>query len=249
MKARERKFARKLRRSGQSVRAIARQTGCSKSSISLWVRDIPLTAKQIAKLKSNQDKARAKAANHPNSLKQKWAKIRNNIIEKSSREIPKNFSNTNLKILGAALYWAEGYNASRNHFLFANSNPGMIKVMMKFLENICHVPREKIKARVNIHPHLDIKKAEHFWLSITGIPKYNFNKPLISISKASKQKKDSLPFGTFNIIVCDVILASKIKGWIRGMAKWAVGAVGSASDLHSEGSQVRALHRPPSYLA
>ncbi|MBU4140375.1 MAG: helix-turn-helix domain-containing protein, partial [Candidatus Omnitrophica bacterium] len=38
MKAKERKLARELRRSGWSVRAIAKQVRCSKSSISKWVR-------------------------------------------------------------------------------------------------------------------------------------------------------------------------------------------------------------------
>ena len=226
MKAKKRKFARRLRQSGWSVRAIAKQVKCSKSSISKWVRDIPLTAKQIERLKSNQDKGRAKAAQHPNSPKQKWERIRNGIIEKAFQEIPPNFSNLDLKILGTALYWAEGYNAARNHFLFSNSNPEMIRVMMKFLKEVCQVPKEKIKGRINIHPHLNIKKAEKFWLRITKISKNNLNKPLLAVSKASKQKKDSLPLGTFNIIICDVVLASRIKGWIKGLTKWAVGAVG-----------------------
>ncbi|MBN2097822.1 MAG: hypothetical protein JW714_05045 [Candidatus Omnitrophica bacterium] len=226
MKAKEKKLARKLRRAGWSVRTIAKQIACSKSSISTWVRDIPLTTEQIKRLKSNQDKARAKAAQHPNSPKQKWLRIRTEIAEKSSREIPIKFSKLDLKILGTALYWAEGYNASRHVFLFANSNPNMIKIMMKFLKDICRVPKEKVKGRINIHPHLDLEKAERFWLRVTKISKNNLNKPLLAVSKASKQKRDSLPLGTFNIIVCDVVLASRIKGWIKGLAKWAVGAAG-----------------------
>ena len=226
MKTKERKLARRLRRAGWSVRAIAKQIKCSKSSISKWVRDISLTSEQIRELKSNQDKGRAKAAQHPNSPKQKWERIRIGIIEKSSQEIPVKFSNLELKILGAALYWAEGYNASRNLFLFSNSNPKMKKVMMKFVKEVCGVPKEKIKGRINIHPHLDIKKAEKFWLHITKISKANLNKPLLAVSKASKQKRNSLPLGTFNIIICDVLLVSRIKGWIKGLAEWAVGAVG-----------------------
>ena len=220
MKVKERKLARKLRQFGWSVRAIAKQIGCSKSSISKWVQDISLTEEQITKLKSNQDKGRAKAAQHPNSPKQKWERIRTDIINKSSQEISGNFSNLDLKILGTALYWAEGYNASRNVFLFCNSNTGMIKIMMRFLREICQVQKEKIKGRVNIHPHLNIKKAEEFWMNVTKIPKYNLTKPLLSVSKASKGKKDSLPLGTFNIVVCDVRLISKVKGWIKGLSKW-----------------------------
>lgn len=247
MKSIERKKARHLRRQGRSLREIAHSIHCSKSSVSSWICDIPLSAKQIARLKSNQDKGRARAAQHPNSPKKKWERIRNEIIEKSSHEIPKTFSEIDLKIIGAALYWAEGYNATRNYFLFANSNPDMVTVMMAFLKKCCQIPVEKIKGRVNIHPHLDIKKAEKFWQQVTGIPKKNFNKPLLAVSKASKQKRDTLPMGTFNIGVCDVVLVSKIKGWIRGLTNGAVSSVGRASGLHPEGSQVRALYRPPLY--
>lgn len=220
MKSKERKLARKLRSQGWSLRAIASKIQCSKSSVSKWIRDIPLTEEQIKRLKSNQDIGRAKAAQHPNSPKQKWERIRSGIIEESSKEIPRRFSRLDLKILGASLYWAEGYNAARSYIIFSNSDPEIIKIMMKFLREICQVSNEKIKGRVNIHPHLDIKKAERFWSNVTKIPKSNFNKPLLAVSSASKQKRDTLPLGTFNIIVCDVILASKIKGWIRGLTKW-----------------------------
>lgn len=245
MKSDERKKARKLRSVGWSVRAISENTGCSKSSISVWVRDISLTPEHIKELKSNQDRARAKAANHPNSPKRKWERIRTSVANKSSIEIPKRFSNLGLKILGTALYWAEGYNASRNVFLFSNSNHEMIKIMIKFLLQICQVPKDKIKGRLNIHPHLNIKKAEKYWAHISGIPRKNFNKPLLAVSKASKQKRDSLPLGTFNIIISDVLLVSRIKGWIQGVAKWADSSVGRTLRLHRRGSQVRALLRPP----
>ncbi|MFH1413590.1 MAG: DUF5118 domain-containing protein [Candidatus Omnitrophota bacterium] len=99
-------------------------------------------------------------------------------------------------------------------------------MMMKFLEEVCGVPKAKIKGRINIHPHLNIKQAKKFWLGITEIPKNNLNRPLLVVSRASRQKRDTLPLGTFNIIVGDVILASKIKGWIKGLSEWAVGAVG-----------------------
>ena len=226
MKTKKKKLARKLRSDGWSLRAIASEIQCSKSSISRWTQDISLTDEQIKRLRSNQDKGRAKAANHPNSPKKKWEKIRNDIIETSSREISSNSTELNLKILGTALYWAEGYNAARNLFLFSNSNPQMIKIMMKFVREICRIPKDKIKGRVNIHPHLDIKKAETFWSELTKIPQINFNKPALAVSRASKQKKDSLPLGTFNIIICDVVLASRVKGWIKRIAQWADSSVG-----------------------
>lgn len=230
MRAIERKKARELRAQGFSIREIAEWIKCAKSSVSEWVRDISLTPEQIERLELKQDKARAKAANHPNSPKQKWAKIRNNIINSAANEISSKYSLFVLKLIGAALYWAEGYKASVNMINFSNSDPKMISLMMLFFRKVCKVPEKKFRGIVHIHPHLDKEKAERFWSGISGIPIKQFHRTQFSISKTSKHKRDTLPLGTFRIVVCDVRLSSKIKGWIKGIEVWgnvwAVGAIG-----------------------
>lgn len=205
---------------------IAKEINCSKSSISIWVRDIPLTKKQISQLKLSQDRARARAASHPNSSKNRWEIIRQTSINKAKEEIPPRSSLDILKITGAALYWAEGYTASRNLFVFANVDPYMIKLILRFLRDICGIKNNKLRGRVNIHPDLDSNKAHRYWAKITGISLRQFHKPLFAISKASKQKRKTLPYGTFRVIISDVILCSKIKGWIEGIKQWANSSVG-----------------------
>lgn len=220
MKTKERKLARKLRSKGWSLRSIAVQIKCSKSVVSRWISDIELTEAQVRKLKSNQDKGRARAAKHPNSSRQKWERIRSSIRTASKKEIPRAYSNDLLKMLGSALYWAEGYNASRNSIVFANTDPSMIRLIMLFFRKICKVPESKFRGKVFIHPHLNVKKAESYWSNISNISLRQFNKPLLAISRASKGKRDTLPMGTFSIIVGDVYTCSKIKGWIEGLSEW-----------------------------
>jgi hypothetical protein len=220
MKSAERKIARNLRIKGWSLRAISSEIKCAKSSVSKWIQDIPLTYQQVRRLKSNQDIGRAKAANHPNSPKKKWEKIRFETIQSAAKEIPSSCSNNELKYLGAALYWAEGYKASRSAFVFSNSDPGMIKIMRAFLNKVCRVPHSKFRGKVQIHPHLDSENAMKYWSKISGIPISQFHKTLFSLSRAGMGKRDTLPLGTFNIIISDVILCSKIKGWVEGIKKW-----------------------------
>lgn len=221
MRAVERKRARELRRIGWSVRAITEETRCSKSSISRWVRDIPLTAEQIGRLKSNQDRGRAKAANHPNSPKHVWARIRTGIEEAATDEIHRRCPSYMLKILGSALYWAEGYKAGNNMVNFSNSDPCMVQLMMDFFKKVCKVPPSKFRGVVNIHPHLDREKAKHFWSTVSGIPLGQFHGVQLAVSRASKQKRDTLPLGTFRIVICDTRLRSRIRGWILGIQRWA----------------------------
>ena len=230
MRAKEIKKARELRSKGFSVREISQKIRCAKSSVSGWVSDIPLTSEQIARLKSNQDKGRAKAANHPNSPKHVWARIRTDFIESASKEISNQCSKGVLKVVGSALYWAEGYKASVNMVNFSNSDPLMISLMMRFFRGVCNVPENKFRGIVHIHPHLNVKRALVFWSKVSGIPASQFHKTQFGISRASKHKRDTLPLGTFRIVICDTRLRSKIQGWIKGIEKWsdtrAVGAIG-----------------------
>ncbi len=226
MRVKEIARARKLRAQGLSIREIVSKTKYPKSSISGWVREISLSEDQIARLKSNQDRGRAKAANHPNSSRLRWAGIRQRTIDSAKKEISTTCSLEKLKLVGSALYWAEGYTASRNLFVFANCDPAMIKLMMLFLRDVCSIPSAKIRGRVNIHPHLNIKLASKYWSEISGISIKQFHSPLLAVSKASKQKRKTLPYGTFRIVISDVFLCSKIKGWIEGLKNWALSSVG-----------------------
>lgn len=230
MKAKERKKARFLRQKGFSLREIAEKINSPKSSISIWVRDIPLTSEQIERLELKQDRARAKAANHPNSPKNVWAHIRNSISDSSCEEIPAKMSKEILKIIGSGLYWAEGYKRGHNAVNFSNSDSAMVVLMMRFFREICRVPETKFRGVVHIHPHLDRNKALKFWSEVSKIPLNQFHKTQLGISRASKHKRDTLPLGTFRIVICDTRLKSRIDGWIKGMSKWskfrAVGAIG-----------------------
>lgn len=220
MKSVERKKARELRSLGWSVGSIAKQIKCSKSSISRWVRDISLTAAQIERLESNQERGRAMAAAHPNSPKAVWTKIREGIMEAAAQEIRGRPSSYIIKVVGASLYWAEGYKAGMNVVNFSNSDPSMIKLMMRFFREVCEVLPSKFRGAVHIHPHLDRERAVRFWARVSGIPLRQFHSIQVAVSRASKQKRDTLPVGTFRIVISDTRLHSRIKGWIRGIEQW-----------------------------
>ncbi len=55
MKLKEKKKARKLRKKGKSYSEILKKVKVSKSTLSVWLRDIKLTAEQKTKGKALQD--------------------------------------------------------------------------------------------------------------------------------------------------------------------------------------------------
>jgi hypothetical protein len=119
-----------------------------------------------------------------------------------------------LKLVGIILYLGEGGKTKRMVRL-ANSDPEIIKIMMRFFREICNVPETKFSGYIHTFAHVDINKTEKYWSKITGIPRRRFYKTYIKPSSASQQKRNTLPFGTFDIYVCDTKLFLTIIGWIE----------------------------------
>ena len=217
MKIKEKLVTRRLRKQGFSLNEIREKTGFTKSSISLWVRDVELNESQKKELSKK---------GYTNKLieKRRTTRLINEdnrrqvIIDGAAKEID-NISEKELWLIGVSLYWGEGAKTLRSGLHFSNSNPDMIRVIMEFFRRICLVPENKFRGNIHIHQHLDCKKAEKYWSSISGIPLNQFYKAYRKPSKSSQSKKDNLPFGTFDIYVCNTKLFLKIKGWIEGVHK------------------------------
>lgn len=220
MKLEEKKLAINLRKKGYSMNEIKGKLRVSKSSVSLWVRNVQLTDSQKKELslkgltKESIEKRRTTRLGRENARRQI-------IVDNAKKEIF-SLSDQELKLIGIALYWAEGAKTRRGSVQLSNGDPRIIRLMMKFFEKICKVPKEKFRAHIHIHPHLDVKKAESYWSSISGIPLNQFYKTYSKSNKASQNKKDSLPFGTFDIYVHNTELFLKIKGWIEAVYENAV---------------------------
>ena len=215
MKNKEKKLARDLRKKGWSMNEIKRKVKVSKSSVSLWVRDIELTRKQKQELSKKGIKKEVIEQRRITRLKREKVR-RQDIVDRAKNEI-KSLKIKDLNLIGISLYWAEGAKTRRSGVQFSNSDPRMIQLMIEFLMRCCNVSKKRLRGRVFIHPHLDIKKAEKYWQKISGIPLNQFYKPAIKQSKASKNKKDNLPFGTFNIQICNTELLLSLRGWSQGI--------------------------------
>ncbi len=214
MKKEERLIARKLRAEGYSLQDIVTTLKVSKSSVSIWVRDVELSEIQKVKLAQKGFQRQAIELRRHNRLRNELQK-REKIITEAQGAIQK-VSDKELWLMGVMLYWAEGGKTQRM-VRFSNGDPEMIKIMIAFFRRVCDVPESKLHGYIHIHPHLDAKKAEDYWSAISGIPLTQFYKTYNKINKSSQGKKDTLPYGVFDIYIMDVKLFLKITGWARGI--------------------------------
>ncbi len=205
--------ARELRKLGKSYSEILKEINVSKSTLSLWLRDIPLTKKQKESLRGRQ-KSRY---NGSKKRQQDRIELTKKII-KESREETKNLINDPLFLSGLMLYWGEGTKHGES-VSFSNSDYNMIEMMMRWFREICLVPEEKFRIQIHIHSLHSKNEIKEYWSKITGIPKDQFHK--IIVKKTSlRHRKNKLYQGTCYIRINNRNLFRKIMGWKIGVLKY-----------------------------
>jgi len=215
-----------LRKKGRTYTEIANTLKIPKSTVAWWLRGGVKIPKSLEKQMLERSRKKWKRnIDRFNKIygkirSEEAAKIREGYKEKAAKEI-KILSKKDLKLIGSALYWAEGGTKNRNSLRFANSNSMMIKTTLKFFREILDIPNEKIKARIHLYPHINRRGATNYWARITRLPKKNFQKPQVQISRASKgrRSRNTLPYGTLHLTVCSTELTCRVKGWIRGISE------------------------------
>lgn len=213
MKLVEKEKARILRKKGYSINQIIKKTGFVKASVSLWVRDIILTDKQKEKLSERGRSLKSIEKRRINRLNNESNKRK--IIINNAKKDFKTISLEDLKLIGTILYLGEGAKTKRGTVAVANSDPDVIKIMLRFFREILKVPEHKLRGHIHTFLHADVEKTEKYWSKVTGIPINQFYKTYTKPSSVSLKKRKTLPFGTFDLSVNDTKLFLTIMGWIE----------------------------------
>lgn len=224
LKLKEKEKAIKLRKRGLSYSEILKKISVAKSTLSLWLRSVGLARKQKQKL---TEKRLAAALRGSIKKREQRIAITNEIKTKARNEIGK-LSNRELWLTGVALYWAEGtkqkeHNVSQK-VKFSNTDPIMIKVFLRWLQNICGIPKSEISFRISLHETAinKLDKVQKYWAKITGLPINNFQKIDWKKHRINTKRKNTGEkyFGLLNVYIRNSTnLNRKIQGWIEGIYK------------------------------
>ncbi len=119
---------------------------------------------------------------------------------------------------GIAFYASEGTKTDKG-CSFANSDPFIIKFMVRWFREFGHVVPEKFYGAIWLHENLNEEKAKKYWSQITDIPLTHFYKTYIARNKPHSRKIRKIihEYGVFSFYVSDVVLYRKIRGWIGGI--------------------------------
>ncbi|MGD6744982.1 hypothetical protein ACOKM3_24490 [Streptomyces sp. BH106] len=217
--------ARELRLQGWTYDRIQVELGCSKGSISLWVRDLP---KPEQSSRSDQAKLAArKRWEHEHAVRE----AERSRTKEAARLAIGRMSDRELLLVGAALYWAEGTkdkpHARRETVTFVNSDPGMIQVFLAWLDML-GVERRRLRFCVMIHETADVPASEQYWADLVGSDRDAFYKTTLKKHNPKTVRKNTGE-AYRGCLVIKVLQSAELYRRIEGCWYGIVGAA-SASD-------------------
>lgn len=210
--------AQSLRRKGLSYREILQTISVSKSTISIWCKDIQLTEKQKLRLLGKKQFGQRKGSLVAAENKRRARIVRTERIIKEARKTVGRLKNRDKFFTGIALYAAEG-NKGDGKAGFSNSDPKLIKFMMNWFLTFAKVPMKRIRGAIWLHEGLSEENSKSFWSDLISLPLDQFNKTYIAKVKNSSTKirKNIHQYGVFQIRFSDSVIHRRIMGWISAV--------------------------------
>ncbi len=171
--------ARELRAQGLDYEDIVAALGVSKSSVSLWVRDMPRPERlsyEECRKRSAEGAQRYWAAERP------LREARREAVRAAAAAEIGPLTEREILIAGAIAYWCEGAKTKprggQDRVVFVNSDPALIRFFLRFLDTV-GIGREDLTYRVHIHETADVPGAERFWQRVTQADPRQFRRTVL----------------------------------------------------------------------
>jgi len=221
-KSAEKAKAVKLRKQGKTYNEIITEVGVAKSTLSLWLREVGLSRTQQQKLTKRKVAAQKLGAEKRRS--QRIAETE--IINDECRYDIQNLTDRELFLMGVVLYWAEGAKPKDNNpsamIDFANSDPAMLKLFVKWLIKFGNVKKSDINLRLHLHYLYKRREVElkKYWGNMLNIPEEQFAKTNFK-KHNPKTKRINVGEDYKGLVAIRVrkstILNRRIMGWIHAI--------------------------------
>jgi len=233
--------ARKLREQGLAYHQIAAELGVSKSTVSLWVRDLPRPpglSYEECRRRSAEGVRKYWAAERPRREAKRQA------VTDVAAESVGPLTDREILIAGAIAYWCEGSknkpDRRSDRVIFTNSDPALIRLFLRFLE-VAGVESETLTYRVQIHENADVAAAQRFWIDVTRAPRDQFRRPSLKRHNPRTVRKNTGD-GYHGCLRIDVCRSTRLYRQIEG---WATAAMQCPEDPDGDTADLAEFDPPP----
>lgn len=203
-KLKEQQLARELRAKSWTLADIAEELGVSKSSVSVWVRDVEFTPnpRRAARKRGPNKLQRAKAA--------EIERLRADGIERVGALTEREFL-----LAGLGLYAGDGVKGD-TQVAFANSNPRLIEFFCFWFRTFFDPEESRLRIRLYLHEDLPLEPAEAYWSTLVGVPRTQFHKTYRARADRTI-RTNRHEYGCCHVIYCSCTKIREIKGLMEGM--------------------------------
>lgn len=180
-----------------SYSQIRKQLKVSKSTLSYWLRDFPLSESRIAELKhegwTNGEASRERFRKTMREIREKKADEQYRAQLVKMRQLP----GIAYYVAGLMLYLAEGDKKNVGRISIANTDCRTISFFMRWLERFMDVDLNRIKIQLHLYETMKIDEEFEFWRKALGFNIKQFYKPSIRpVLKNSFNYRESYRHGT-----------------------------------------------------
>lgn len=191
----DREKAKSLRKQGKSYSEIKQLTGISKSTLSAWLQDMPLSRERINALRAHNPR---RIERFRETMRTKREARLRAVYAQAKRDIGA-LTKRDLFVAGFYLYWGEGLKASKGTVGISNTDPALIRSFLDW-SKVMHIPKSKIKARLHLYKDMNIEEETTYWSKALVIPISCFQKPYVKDSSLSGLTyKNGYGHGTCNL--------------------------------------------------
>lgn len=209
----------KLRKNGSSIKDIAKILKVSRSTASVWCRDVVLTSKQkdilFKKQISSGQSGRLKGA-LVNREKRLLA-IDKSLVE--ARNLIKNISDDDLLMLGIGIYWGEGIKSRSGPFSIVNSDPRLLILGKKWMIKCMGVTELDFRPYVYIADTHRYRGSEimKYWSRVLGLTLSQFKTPIFIKQVHKKKYENSEDY--YGVVSLRVSKSTNLKYKVQALIK------------------------------
>ena len=193
LKENNKEKALRLRAEGLTYTEILDLVPVAKSTLSLWLREVGLSKRQIQRITEKKIYAQKRGAQ---AQKNKRIRKQHDLIENAQNEIG-TMTKREIWLIGIALYWAEGSKEKEgrpgSQASFSNSDPRMVALFIRWLEECIRIRPEDIHGDLYIHEshRQNIDKVLEVWGKNLNKPRYFFRAVYLKRNKIGSKRRNT----------------------------------------------------------
>ena len=201
----EQQRARELRAESWTLGDIAAELGVSKSSVSLWVRDVEFVPSPRRRTR-------------PPRVSSLHLRKMEEIASLDAAAVAEIGQMTDREFLmaGIALYAGEG-SKTDGAIKFANTNPALVVLFLAWLRRFFTVEESRLRVNLYLHEGLDIDAAVEYWSRLTGIPASQFGKPYRAVADPTIRRTKHM-MGCPAVVYCSTTTHRRVMGLVRALS-------------------------------